>query len=82
MPGLADSLASNPVADLAFTAPARCLIGRGAKDQVAALVRERGQKVLILRSASVPWADVLIEELDTLGAQVTSLTARGEPTVD
>ncbi len=82
MPDHADSLASNPVADLAFTAPARCVIGRGAKDQVAALVREIGQRVLVLRSASVPWADVLIEELDSLGAQVTPLTARGEPTVD
>ncbi|SFJ95658.1 iron-containing alcohol dehydrogenase [Celeribacter neptunius] len=82
MSGLAESLAAAPVADIAFTAPARSLIGRGAKDQVAALVREMGQSVLLLRSASVAWADALRAELETLGLSVTVVTARGEPTAD
>lgn len=82
MSGVSKSLASAPFADIAFTAPARCLIGRGAKSQVATLVREMGQNVLVLRSASVSWGEVLISELEAYGLSVSVLTAKGEPTAD
>ncbi|MBW6419257.1 iron-containing alcohol dehydrogenase [Celeribacter sp. PS-C1] len=82
MSGLAESLAAQPIADVPFTAPARCLIGRNAKAQVADAVNAMGHRVFVLRSASVAWADVFIAELQTRGLNVTTQIARGEPTAD
>lgn len=79
---LPEGYATGPVAAIALVAPARSLIGRGARAVLPEAVAQFGRSVLMLRSASVPWADSLEADLRARGLEVTGITARGEPGVD
>ncbi|MBD3786681.1 MAG: hypothetical protein IE922_06870, partial [Sphingomonadales bacterium] len=79
---LPEGYATGPVAGIALLAPARSLIGRGARAALPEAVAQFGRSVLMLRSASVPWADGVEAHLRARDLTVTAITARGEPGVD
>ncbi|MGY6634897.1 MAG: iron-containing alcohol dehydrogenase [Alkalilacustris sp.] len=61
--------------------PAQIRFGRGLCDQAAPAIAALGSSVLVVRSASVEFAQRLADDLRTRGCKVTLETARGEPSL-
>jgi alcohol dehydrogenase class IV len=64
---------------MALRMPGRVLTGRGCRAQAAAGIVRLGRRVLLVRSASVGWSEVLAEDLRGSGAEVSLWQSRGEP---
>ena len=62
--------------------PARTIFGRDSRFQAADEIAGMGQRILVLRSGSVAWADVLAADLVARGLEVAVLQSAGEPTVE
>jgi len=62
--------------------PARTIFGRDSRLQAADEIAGMGQRILLLRSGSVAWADVLAADLIARGLEVAVLQSAGEPTVE
>ena len=62
--------------------PARTLFGRGTLSRAADEIARMGRRILLVRSGSVAWADVLAADLGARDVQVMLLQSGGEPTID
>ncbi|MGJ8546382.1 MAG: iron-containing alcohol dehydrogenase [Sulfitobacter sp.] len=70
------------MAGFQFTAPGRTIFGRGTRQGAAAEIAAMGTRVALVRGRSVPWVDVLADELRGHGCAVDTVFAMGEPTAD
>jgi alcohol dehydrogenase class IV len=62
--------------------PGRIVFGRGTASSAGAEAARLGRRVLLVRSASAAYADVLMKDLEARGLHVTTCLARGEPRLD
>lgn len=70
-----------PLPSFSLALPSRILFGRGAAADTAGAVAALGRRILLVRSASLAFADELARELRAAGCAVLPETARGEPTL-